>query len=235
MLPILNDPGSFDKGEQKSRNMDNKNPQNPIRVLIADDHLMVRDGLKVFLSVHEDIVVVGEAEDGQQVVDLCPELKPDVILMDILMPNMDGPTATERIRTECPSIQVIALTSFAEKEMVQRAIQAGAIGYLLKDVHADKLAQAIREAHQGRATIDSAAAQVLVESAEQKPTPGYDLTEREREILVLLVEGKTNGEIAAELTLSPGTVRFHVSNILSKLGVSNRTEAVSMALQQRLL
>jgi DNA-binding NarL/FixJ family response regulator len=126
MLPILDDPGSFDKGEQKSRNMDNKNPQNPIRVLIADDHLMVREGLKVFLSVHEDIVVVGEAEDGQQVVDLCPELKPDVILMDILMPNMDGPTATERIRTECPSIQVIALTSFAEKEMVQRAIQAGA-------------------------------------------------------------------------------------------------------------
>ena len=215
--------------------MDNMNPQNPIRVLIADDHLMVRDGLKVFLSVHEDIIVVGEAEDGQQVVDLCPELKPDVILMDILMPNMDGPTATERIRAECPSIQVIALTSFADKEMVQRAIQAGAISYLLKDVHADKLAQAIREAHQGQATIDSAAAQVLVDSANQTPTAGYDLTKREREILGLLVEGKTNSEIADSLTLSPGTVRFHVSNILSKLGANNRTEAVSMALQNGLV
>lgn len=211
------------------------NQQEPIRVLIADDHLMVRDGLKVFLSVQEDIVVVGEAEDGQQAVDLCPELKPDVILMDILMPNMDGPTATERIRTECPSIKVIALTSFAEKELVQRALQAGAIGYLLKDVHANKLAHAIREAHQGRATIDSAAAQVLVESANQSPKSGFDLTEREREILALLVEGKTNSDIAKVFTLSPGTVRFHVSNILSKLGASNRTEAVSIALQEGLL
>lgn len=215
--------------------MDNMNPQNPIRVLIADDHLMVRDGLKVFLSIYKDIDVIGEAEDGQQAVDLCPELKPDVILMDILMPNMDGPTATEVIRRECPTIQVIALTSFAEKEMIQRALQAGAIGYLLKDVHADKLAQAIREAHQGRATIDSAVAKVLVESADQPSKPVYDLTDREREILGLLVEGKTNVEIAEELTLSPGTVRFHVSNILSKLGASNRTEAVSKALQNGLV
>lgn len=207
------------------------NQNKPIRVLIVDDHLVVRDGLKVFLSVHEDIFVVGEAEDGQQALNLCPELTPDVILMDILMPNMDGPTATEHIRAAYPSIQVIALTSFAEKDLVQRAIQTGAIGYLLKDVHPEKLAQVIREAHQGRAIIDSAAAQVLVESAKQRPAQGYDLTAREREILALLVEGKTNAEIAAALILSPGTVRFHVSNILSKLGASNRTEAVSMALQ----
>lgn len=207
----------------------------PIRVLIVDDHLMVRDGLKVFLSVHEDIVVVGEAEDGQQAMDLCHESKPDVILMDILMPNMDGPTATEYIRAECPSIQVIALTSFTEKEMVQRSIQAGAIGYLLKDVRADKLAQAIREAHGGRAIIDSAAAQVLVESSSQPQEIGHDLTKREREVLVLLVEGKTNRELAEALCLSQGTVRFHVSNILSKLGAGNRTEAVSIALQMGLM
>lgn len=207
----------------------------PIRVLIVDDHLMVRDGLRVFLSVYDDIFVVGEAEDGQQAVNLCPQLNPDVILMDILMPIMDGPTATEYIRAEHPSVQVIALTSFAEKEMVQRAIQAGAISYLLKDVHADKLAQAIREAHRGRATIDLAAAQVLVESANQPPEAKYDLTEREREILASMVEGKTNLEIAEALCISKGTVRFHVSNILSKLEVSNRTEAVSMALQLGLL
>ena len=206
----------------------------PIRIMIVDDHLMVRDGLKVFLSVYDDIEVAGEAEDGEQAVALCPQVDPDVVLMDILMPNMDGPTATERIRADFPSIQVIALTSFAEEELVQRAIQSGAISYILKDVHSDKLSQAIREAHQGRGMIDSAAAQVLVQAAQEPPSPDYDLTERERQVLALMVEGKTNQEIAEALTLSVGTVRFHVSNILSKLGVSNRTEAASLALQQKL-
>ena len=207
----------------------------PIRIMIVDDHLMVRDGLKVFLSVYDDIEVVGEAEDGEQAVALCPQVDPDVVLMDILMPNMDGPTATARIRADFPSIQVIALTSFAEQELIQRAIQSGAISYILKDVHSDKLAQAIREAHQGRGMIDSATAQVLVQAAQGPPTPEYDLTERERQVLALMVEGKTNQEIADHLTLSVGTVRFHVSNILSKLGVSNRTKAVSLALQQKLI
>jgi NarL family two-component system response regulator LiaR len=203
--------------------------------MLVDDHLMVRDGLRVFLSVYEDILVVGEADNGEQAVSLCDEVEPDVILMDLLMPGMDGFEATELIRSKDSSIQVIALTSFADQELVEGAFKAGAISYLLKDVHAEKLAQSIREAHQGRATIDSAAAQVLVESANPAPAPGYDLTEREREILGMLVEGKTNGEIAAELTLSPGTIRFHVSNILSKLGASNRTEAVSKALQEGLI
>ena len=208
---------------------------NPIRIMIVDDHLMVRDGLKVFLSVYDDIEVVGEANDGEGALDLCPQVEPEVVLMDILMPNMDGPTATERIRADFPSIQVIALTSFAEEELVQRAIQSGAISYVLKDVHSDMLAQAIREAHQGRGMIDSAAAQVLVQAAQQPQPPGYDLTGRERQVLALMVEGKTNQEIAETLTLSVGTVRFHVSNILSKLGVSNRTEAVSLALQQKIV
>lgn len=207
----------------------------PIRVMIVDDHLMVRDGLKVFLSIYDDIEVVGEAEDGEQALALCEQVEPDVVLMDILMPDMDGPTTTELIRSANPDIQVIALTSFAEQGLVQRALQSGAISYLLKDVHSDKLAQAIREAHQGRGTIDTAAAQVLVQAAQGSSGPGYNLTERERQVLELMIKGKTNQEIAERLTLSVGTVRFHVSNILSKLGVSNRTEAVSLALQLKLV
>jgi NarL family two-component system response regulator LiaR len=207
----------------------------PIRVMIVDDHLMVRDGLRVFLSVYDDIQVVAEADDGEQAIKLCRGANPDVILMDLLMPNMDGIEATRHIRSENESIRVIALTSFAEQELVEKAIRAGAISYLLKDVQSDKLAETIREAKQGRSTIDSAAAQALVASTDEGTPVSEDLTQREREILVLLTEGKTNKEIAKQLSLSEGTVRFHVSNILSKLGVSNRTEAVSFALQQGLV
>ena len=207
----------------------------PIRVMIVDDHLMVRDGLRVFLSVYDDIQVVAEADDGEQAIKLCRGANPDVILMDLLMPNMDGIEATRHIRSENESIRVIALTSFAEQELVEKAIRAGAISYLLKDVQSDKLAETIREAKQGRSTIDSAAAQALVASTDEGTPVSEDLTQREREILVLLTEGKTNKEIAKQLSLSEGTVRFHVSNILSKLGVNNRTEAVSFALQQGLV
>jgi NarL family two-component system response regulator LiaR len=209
--------------------------ENPIRVMIVDDHLMVRDGLRMFLSVYEDIIVVAEADDGEQAVALCPGVTPDVVLMDLLMPNMDGFEATRRIRSEDESIQVIALTSFAEQELVEKAFRAGAISYLIKDVHSEKLAETIREAHRGRSTIDSAAAQVLVASTVDDPISIEKLTQREREILVMMSEGKTNKEIAKELSLSAGTIRFHVSNILSKMGVSNRTEAVSTALQQGLI
>jgi len=208
---------------------------NPIRVMIVDDHLMVRDGLRVFLSVYDDIKVVAEADDGEQAIDLCREVLPDVVLMDLLMPNMDGIEATRRIRSEDESIQVIALTSFAEQELVEKAFRAGAISYLMKDVHSDKLAETIREAKRGRSTIDSAAAQALVASTAEETPKGEILTPREREILVMLTEGKTNKDIANQLSLSEGTVRFHVSNILSKMGVNNRTEAVSLALQQGLI
>jgi len=208
---------------------------NPIRVMIVDDHLMVRDGLRVFLSVYDDIKVVAEADDGEQAVVLCREVLPDVVLMDLLMPNMDGIEATRRIRSEDESIQVIALTSFAEQELVEKAFRSGAISYLMKDVHSDKLAETIREAKRGRSTIDSAAAQALVASTSEETTKGEVLTPREREILVMLTEGKTNKRIANQLSLSEGTVRFHVSNILSKMGVNNRTEAVSLALQQGLI
>ena len=208
---------------------------NPIRVMIVDDHLMVRDGLRVFLSVYDDIKVVAEADDGEQAVVLCREVLPDVVLMDLLMPNMDGIEATRRIRSEDESIQVIALTSFAEQELVEKAFRSGAISYLMKDVHSDKLAETIREAKRGRSTIDSAAAQALVASTSEETTKSEVLTPREREILVMLTEGKTNKRIANQLSLSEGTVRFHVSNILSKMGVNNRTEAVSLALQQGLI
>lgn len=208
---------------------------NPIRVMIVDDHLMVRDGLRVFLSVYEDIKVVAEADDGEQAIVLCRGVSPDVVLMDLLMPNMDGIEATRRIRSEHDSIQVIALTSFAEQELVEKAFRAGAISYLMKDVHSDKLAETIREARRGRSTIDSAAAQALVASTGEEASQREALTPREREILVMLTEGKTNKEIANQLSLSEGTVRFHVSNILSKMGVNNRTEAVSLALQQGLI
>jgi NarL family two-component system response regulator LiaR len=207
---------------------------NPIRVMIVDDHMMVRDGLKMFLSIYDDIAVVAEAEDGAQAVALCAQRQPEVVLMDMVMPNVDGPTATQRIHARFPDVQVIALTSFVEEALVQRAIGAGAIGYLLKDVHADKLAEAIRDAHRGRATITARAAQALVRRTGGPPEPGHDLTPREREVLALLVDGKTNQEIADYLTISLGTARLHVSNILAKLGVSNRTEAALLAVKQRM-
>ena len=207
----------------------------PIRVMLVDDHLMVRDGLRVFLSVYDDLEIVAEAEDGAEAFDLCAQVQPDVILMDIIMPNVDGPSATGRIREAFPQVQVIALTSFLEEDLVQRALQAGASGYLLKDVNPDKLAQAIRDAHQGRPTIASAAAQVLAQAAMQPAPVGADLTPRERQVLALLAQGRTNKQIAAALTVSSGTVRLHVSNILSKLGAKNRTEAARLALQHKLV
>jgi NarL family two-component system response regulator LiaR len=206
-----------------------------IRVMIVDDHLMVRDGIRTFLSVYDDLEVVAEAENGEQALALCTQLQPDVILMDILMPGMDGPSTTQQIREKFHDIMVIALTSFVEDELVQSALQAGAIGYLLKDVQPDRLAQAIREANQGRGIIDTAAAQALISASQAEQMPEFELTPREREILGLMVSGKTNKQIAESLTLSLGTVRFHISNILSKMGVSNRTEAVSLALQNNLV
>lgn len=207
---------------------------NPIQVMIVDDHMMVRDGLKMFLSIYDDIAVVAEAEDGAQAMTRCVAEQPEVVLMDMVMPNVDGPTATAQILARFPRIRVIALTSFMEETLVQRAIGAGAIGYLLKDVYADKLATAIREAHCGRSTITAAAAQALVHCACRPPALGQDLTPREREVVRLLVDGKTNQGIADCLTISLGTARLHVSNILGKLAVSNRTEAALLAVQHGL-
>jgi len=210
-------------------------PSPRVRVLVVDDHAMVRRGLATFLKAFEDLELAGEAASGQAALELCVQLQPDVVLMDMVMPDMDGPAVTRLIRSQSPSIQVIALTSFMEEILVQSALHAGAIGYLLKDVSADELAQAIRAAHAGRATLAPEAAQALVQAASQPPPPGLDLTERERAVLTLMVEGLNNTQIAAKLTVSPSTIKSHVSNILSKLGVASRTEAVTLALRSRLV
>ncbi len=206
-----------------------------IRVIVVDDHDMVRRGLAAFLDVQPDLELVGEATNGAQALPLCKLLQPDVVLMDLIMPEMDGVTALQTIRAKWPEIQVIALTSFEEQELVQRALRAGAIGYLLKNVTVDELANAIRAAHHGRATISPEATQALIQTAFQPPTPAAGLTSREAEVLSLLVEGLSNPEIADKLSVSRSTARAHVSNILTKLGADNRAEAVTLAFRHKLV
>ena len=207
----------------------------PIRVMLVDDHTMVRRGLATFLKVYDDLELVGEAADGEAALQLCARILPDVILMDMLMPDMDGITATYLIRQRFPTVQIIALTSFKEEKLVQDALQAGAIGYLLKDVSAETLAQAIRAAHKGRSTLSPEASQVLVHAATQPPPLGHDLTEREREVLVLMVAGLNNTEISEKLGVSPSTIKSHVSHILAKFDVTSRTEVVALAVRHHLV
>lgn len=210
-------------------------PSQPIRVMLVDDHAMVRRGLAAFLKAFDDLKLAGEAESGETAIQLCGEILPDVVLMDMFMPDMDGAAATRIIRQKYPQVQVIALTSFKEGDLIKNALEAGAIAYLLKDVSADDLWRAIRAAHIGRTTLSPEAAQALVEAANQPPTPGLDLTEREREVLALMVEGLNNTQIAERLTVSPSTIKSHVSNVLSKLGVASRTEAVTLALRNHIV
>lgn len=209
-------------------------PTVPIRVMVVDDHMMVRRGLGTVLKVYDDLELVGEADKGETAVQLCAQLHPDVVLMDMVMADMDGAAATRLIRKQCPDTQVIALTSFKDEILIQSALQAGAISYLLKDVSANELVEAIRAAHAGRATISPEATQALIQAARQDPVPGHDLTEREREVLMLMVEGLNNTQIAARLTVSPSTIKSHVSSILAKMGVSSRTEAAALALRHKL-
>jgi len=210
------------------------NSSDPIRVVIVDDHLMVRRGLATFLKVFKDFKLVGEADTGESAIKLCEKLQPDVVLMDMVMQSMDGAAATRLIRKQCPSTQIIALTSFKDDIFVKSALQAGAISYLLKGVSANELAQAIRAAHVGRPTISAEATEALIQAASQDVVPVIDLTEREHEVLILMVDGLTNTQIAARLTVSPATIKSHVSSILAKMGVASRTEAVALALRHKL-
>jgi len=202
------------------------------RVLIVDDHLMVREGLKILLSTAPDVDVVGEAANGAEAVDLVPLTAPDVVLMDIVMPVMNGADATARIKEAFPLVQVIALTSFADGELVDQTLQAGAVSFLLKDSRTEALVQAIRDAREGRGTIDAGAIQSMMNR--RQDTVGKNLTPREREVLALLAAGMSNNEIATRLVLSVGTVRLHVGNILAKLGAPNRTTAAVIAMKHGL-
>jgi NarL family two-component system response regulator LiaR len=208
--------------------------------MIVDDHSMVRRGLATILRVRPDLELVAEASNGHEALELCHQFQPDVVLMDLVMPEMSGAEATQLILDQHPNIQVIALTSFQEKELVREALQAGAISYLLKNVSAENLAAAIREAHSGRSTLAPEAIQALIQTDapapvfDQEPSEDFGLTPREREVLALMVEGLNNPEIAERLVVSRSTAKAHVSNILSKLGVSNRGEAIAVAIQYNL-
>lgn len=206
----------------------------PIRIVIVDDHAMLRKGLAVFLMSYPDLQLVGEAANGKEALTLCGEMQPDIVLMDLLMPIMDGTVATRLIRQKFPNIQVIALTSFGEARLIKDVLVAGAISYLFKKVSADDLAKAIRDAHNKISTFAPEVTDILVQSI-RKPMPTIDtLTPREREVLALLIKGKGNHEISKTLTISGATTKNHVSNILSKLGVSTRIEAVVMVLEHNL-
>lgn len=203
--------------------------------MLVDDHAVVRRGLSAFLQIYPDLELVGEAENGEEAVIRASMLKPDVILMDLLMPGIGGVEAIRSIRQKYPEVQIVALTSFKEDDLVQGALQAGAIGYLLKNVAANELAGAIRAAHARKMTLSTEAAEALIQSHKSVIPPGNELTDRERDVLNLMVDGLNNNEIADKLVVSLSTVKFHIGNIFSKLGVNSRVAAVTMALQNKLV
>ena len=206
-----------------------------IRVLVVDDHAVVRSGIEYSLMAIDDIELVGSADKGADAVRLCEELQPDVVLMDMMMPEMDGVSATRAVLKRCPQVRVIALTSFQEGSLVQKALQAGAMSYLLKDVGMEELAAAIRSAARGQGTLAPEAAKALAEAASKPASLGGDLTDREREVLALIVSGKSNADISETLAVSLSTARFHVSTILSKLDATNRAEAAALAVKHGLV
>jgi two-component system, NarL family, response regulator LiaR len=208
---------------------------NKIRVLVVDDHSILRGGLRTCLRTFGDMELVGEAANGEEAVRQAKALKPDVVLMDLKMPVMDGVEATRQIRACCPDTRVVALTSFVEKELVPRALQAGAIGYLLKNVSSQELAAALRAAAKGQSTLSPEATQALVQATSDVRSMIEPLTPREQQVLTLLVEGRTNLQIGQELGITESTVKSHVSTIIAKMGVASRTEAVATALKHGLV
>jgi NarL family two-component system response regulator LiaR len=211
------------------------NASQTIRVMLVDDHNVVRSGLATFLRAYEDLQLVGEAKNGLEAVNLCREKKPQVILMDLMMPEMDGIAATQAILADYPEIKIIAMTSFEEEDLVQGVLAAGAISYLLKNITSDELAKAIRDAVSGRSTLSPEAARVLVQATRPTKDPLVDLTEREREVLNLVVQGQSNRQIADAMVISIATVKAHVSSILSKLQVSSRAEAIAYAIKHKIV
>jgi NarL family two-component system response regulator LiaR len=209
-----------------------------IRVLIVDDHAVVREGLRAFLGLQDGIEIVGEAADGMEAVEEALRARPDVVLMDLVMPRRDGVAAMRELRRQVPDARVIVLTSFVDDERVLPAIQAGAAGYLLKNAEPVQLARAVREAYEGRAIIDPTVAARLVGAlSDGAPTlaQGEDLTQRERQVLELIAGGRSNKRIAFELGISEKTVKTHVGHVLGKLGVDDRTQAAMLAVRQGLV
>lgn len=212
---------------------ENGNP--PIRVMIVDDHDMVRSGLAFLLQAFDDLELVGEASNGAEALQLIRQLNPDVVLMDLLMPVMNGVHAITAMREVCPSAKFVVLTSYKDDHLVRDALQAGAISYQLKNVSIDVLANTVRAAYSGKSILAPEAAEVLISAMTQPQRPGGDLTERELEILALMVKGMSNPDIAEQLFISRSTVKNHVSNILSKLSVASRAEAIVLAVQHKLV
>jgi len=207
-----------------------------IRVMAVDDHMVVRQGFATFLKAYPDLEMVGEASNGQEAIQRCAELQPDIILMDMMMPQLNGVEATRLIREQYPHVQVIALTSFSDdKQLVQAALTAGATGYLFKDVSAAELVKTIRAVHGGMPVLAPEATRLLIQAKTERPPQSFNLSERELEVLGLMVEGLKNGDIATRLSISRSTIKFHVSSILGKLGANSRTEAVSIAHQHKLV
>ncbi len=211
------------------------NTSSAIQVLLVDDHNVVRSGLATFLRAYEDLKLIGEAKNGVEAIRFCRQVKPDVILMDLKMPEMDGVAATQAILAEFPEIKIIAMTSFDEADLVHDVLAAGAIGYLLKNITADELAKAIRDAASGKSTLSPEAARVLIQATRPTKQPTCDLTEREMDVLRLVVQGKSNQQIADEMVITLATVKAHVSNILDKLQVSSRSEAIAYAIKNKIV
>jgi DNA-binding NarL/FixJ family response regulator len=215
-----------------------------IRILIADDHLMVRKGLSTLIQGVSDFMLVGEAEDGGQAVTMCRDLRPDVILMDIVMPTVSGIEAIHSIHAENPAVNIIALTSFPDQRLIKQALEAGAHGFLYKDVGVDELINAIRQVHIGQAVLDSDVLSILMSKTEPRHLPvrsewrnehgEVNLSPREKDVLRLLVEGKSTKQMALTLHIQPSTVKQALSSLYQKLGVNNRTEAVSIALREKI-
>jgi NarL family two-component system response regulator LiaR len=206
-----------------------------IQVMLVDDHNVVRSGLATFLKAYEDLELVGQAKNGLEAVHLCHQKQPDVILMDLMMPEMDGIAATRAILEDYPEIKIIAMTSFEDEQLVHGVLAAGAISYLLKNVTSEELVKAIREAVSGRSMLSPEAARVLVQDTRPTKQPSWDLTEREMEVLNLVVQGQSNQQIADALVISLATVKAHISSILSKLQVSSRAEAIAYALKHKIV
>jgi NarL family two-component system response regulator LiaR len=233
VVPLSLPYGSKNVGDGVNENL--QRPPEKIRVVVADDHALVRSGLEGILALFDDIELVGEAGGGAEAVGMCEQTRPDVVLMDLVMPGLDGTAATAQILQRCPGTKILALTSFSDEELIEKVLRAGAIGYLMKDITGDQLADAIRAAHAGKPTLAPEAARALMQAVTTPGALGKDLTARERQVLALVAEGLTNTEIADRLVISLSTAKTHVSSIISKLGAASRTEAAALALRHRLI